>query len=81
MDVRYHFVREYLENDEVKVIFVKSEENTADIYTKNLGSEVFIKHIGNIMDGYLPHLKHRKGVENIFFKMEEMNREIVMIDK
>jgi hypothetical protein len=42
--IRYHFVREYVEDGIVKINFVQSEENDADIFTKNLGSELFKKH-------------------------------------
>jgi predicted RNA-binding protein with RPS1 domain len=44
IDIRYHFVREYVEDGIVKINFVQSEENDADIFTKNLGSELFKKH-------------------------------------
>jgi Reverse transcriptase (RNA-dependent DNA polymerase) len=44
VDIRYHFVRDYIEEGVIKIIFVKSEENDSDIYTKNLGDELFKKH-------------------------------------
>ena len=81
MDVRYYFGREYNHSNEVKVIFVKSEETTADVFTKNLSSEVFIKHIGNFMDDYFSNLKHKKDDKNIFFKVEEMNKRKVATDR
>jgi hypothetical protein len=46
VDVRYHFVRDYIEDGIVKIVFVKSEDNDSDIYTKNLGEELFYKHSG-----------------------------------
>jgi hypothetical protein len=46
VDVRYHFVRDYIEDGMVKIVFVKSEDNDSDIYTKNLGEELFYKHSG-----------------------------------
>ena len=33
--IRYHYVREFVENDTIKLVFVKSENNLADNYTKN----------------------------------------------
>ena len=36
IDTRYHFVREYIDDGVLKVVFVKSEDNHADIMTKNL---------------------------------------------
>ena len=41
VDTCYHFVREYSEDNRVKIIFVKSADNQADPYTKNLGVEIF----------------------------------------
>ena len=41
VDVRYHFVREYIEDGMIKIIFVKSKDNDADIFTKNLDGEAF----------------------------------------
>ena len=44
VDIRYHFVRDYIEDGVIKIIFVRSEENDSDIFTKNLGEEAFNKH-------------------------------------
>ncbi len=43
-DTRYHFVREYIQDGTMKVVFVRSEENDADIFTKKLSGEVSAKH-------------------------------------
>ena len=44
IDVRYHFIREYIEDGTVEIIFVPSENNDADIFTKNVGKEAHNKH-------------------------------------
>jgi len=44
VDIRYHFVREYVEDGIVKIVFVRSEDNDADIFTKNLNGESFKRH-------------------------------------
>ena len=49
IDVKYHFVREYVEDGMIKVVFVKSEENDADIWTKNVKSDIFKKHTEKFM--------------------------------
>ena len=49
--VRYHFVREYIEEGIIKIIFVRSKDNDADIFTKNLPKELFNKHRDSVMDG------------------------------
>jgi hypothetical protein len=45
VDTRYHFVREHVVNEFIKIIFVKSYKNLADIFTKNIGKEIFERHI------------------------------------
>ena len=49
IDVRYNFVREFVEDEFIKIIFVKSKENHADIFTKNTNREVFEKHVENFV--------------------------------
>ena len=51
IDVKYHFIREYIENGVIKIIFVKSEDNMADPMTKNLSVKDFEKH-RNYLDIY-----------------------------
>jgi len=68
IDTRYHFVREYIEDGIVKVIFVRSEDNDADIFTKNLNTETFNKHCESIglkdeEPPTTPKMGNRKGVE------------------
>ena len=40
----YHWIREYINNEMVTVKYVKSEDNVANICTKNLQSSLFKKH-------------------------------------
>ena len=49
IDIRYHFVREFVEDEFIKIIFVKSEDNHADIFTKNTTREIFEKHVENFV--------------------------------
>ena len=44
IDIRAHFVREFIEDGIIKVIFIRSEDNDADIFTKNTTEELFKKH-------------------------------------
>jgi hypothetical protein len=70
IDTRYHFVRENIEDGIVKVVFVRSEENDVDIFTKHLNTETFNKHCSSIglEDEELPEapkMGNRKDVEII----------------
>ncbi|KAL7573327.1 hypothetical protein ACA910_011690 [Epithemia clementina (nom. ined.)] len=44
IDVQSHYVREYIEDGIEKIIFVKSEDNDADIETKNVSPQLQEKH-------------------------------------
>jgi hypothetical protein len=44
IDIRHHGMKEYIEDGFIKIIFVRSEENDSDIFTKNLGNELHEKH-------------------------------------
>ena len=44
IDIRAHFVREFIEDGILKIVFIKSEDNDADIFTKNTSEELFNKH-------------------------------------
>ena len=35
--MRYHFIREYIVDGTVEIVFVPSEKHDADIFTKNVG--------------------------------------------
>ena len=44
IDIRTSFVREYQEDGKIIIKFVKSEENEADIFTKNTTNVIFHNH-------------------------------------
>ena len=52
VDIRYHFVRDLIETGIVEISFVRSEENDSDVFTKNLGEELFCKHTNKFMSAF-----------------------------
>ena len=44
VDIRYRFVQEFVLDRFIKVIFVKTENNDSDIFTKNLGGDLYERH-------------------------------------
>ena len=44
IDIRTSFVKEYQEDGNIIIKFVKSEENEADIFTKNTTNVIFSNH-------------------------------------
>ena len=49
VDIRYHFVREFVEDGIIKIRFVKSTNNTADIFTKNVKGDDYERHSNQFM--------------------------------
>ena len=64
INTHYHFVREYIEDGQMKVEFVRLEEHKANIFTKNLSREYYKKHQNAIM-GLEANIevRNRKGVD------------------
>ncbi len=52
VDIRYKFVNKYVEDGIVKSIFVKSKENDADIFTKNLNENPLFTHSSKFVKIY-----------------------------
>ncbi len=49
VDVRYHFVRESVEEGFVKIVFVQSEQYTSDGFTKNVTGDIYDAHVADYM--------------------------------
>ena len=49
IDIRTNFVREYVEDGFIKIIFVKSEDNNSDGFTKNTNVETYDRHHGSFV--------------------------------
>jgi len=49
IDVHSHYVCEFIEDGVVKIVFVKSVENQADIFTKNTNINTFEGHVNKMM--------------------------------
>ena len=50
VNICYHYIREYVEDGTVKVVFVKSSDNEADLFTKNLNEQATKKHVSKFME-------------------------------
>lgn len=44
VDIRHHFVRDQIEQGNIQLFRVDSTDNPADMFTKNLGPQLFLKH-------------------------------------
>ena len=50
IDVRHKFVNEMVDNKIIKIEFVRTAENDADLFTKNLGKELHNKHSEKLIE-------------------------------
>eukprot|EP00982_Pelagococcus_subviridis_P007561 30657-Pelagococcus_subviridis.AAC.4 len=46
VDVRYHFVRQYISEKKVELFYVPSAQNVADLFTKALCADLHRKRVG-----------------------------------
>ena len=44
VDVRYNYVKEYVEDGFIEIVFVRSEDNRADVFTKNVSKDIYNNH-------------------------------------
>jgi len=49
IDIRYKWVSEFIENGDVQIVFVKTAENDADIFTKNVSGDLNERHVRQMM--------------------------------
>ena len=45
VELKYHFIRQYVEEGFIRIIFVRTEENISDVFTKNVTGEIQERHI------------------------------------
>jgi hypothetical protein len=48
IDIRYHYVWQLIKEKRIELFFVEGAENTADLFTKNLGAPKFLKFRGQL---------------------------------
>jgi hypothetical protein len=48
IDIRYHFIREHVESGTVELLFVPTEQQIADIFTKPLDESTFFRLVGEL---------------------------------
>ena len=52
VDTRYHFVREMIVDGFIKIVFVRTIDNDADVFTKNVNRETYDRHVGKFLGVY-----------------------------
>jgi hypothetical protein len=67
IDIHTHYVRNVIMDEIIKTLFVKSENNAADIFTKNVTEYQFLKHTSSCMN----HLADEKHHTYVMIEEEE----------
>ena len=50
IQTRYHFTREYVQDGILKIVYISSENNDEDIFTKNTDEKTFWRHTKKFMN-------------------------------
>ena len=50
IDMRHHYIRELIDQGIIKLIFVRTDKNSADFYTKNVSGERFIANFDPLFE-------------------------------
>jgi hypothetical protein len=61
IDIRFHYIRELVDQGLLRVEFVRTDNNIADIFTKNLSKESFEKHQRSL--GLVNSRSYKEGVK------------------
>jgi hypothetical protein len=50
IDVKYHYVQEFVYKGEIQILCVRSENNHSDVFTKNTSQKVYDQQTGEFME-------------------------------
>ena len=53
VDTPYHFVRETIVDGFIQIIFMRTDDNDANMFTKNVNRETYDRHVGKFMGTYV----------------------------
>ena len=62
IDKRFHWINQYVDEDKVNVNYIKSENNVADLLTKNLQPRLFEKHTSKLVTNVVDKSKQMNDV-------------------
>ena len=61
LDIKTHFIRSYVEQGIIKILFVKSEGNLEDGFTKSTGEDSYMRSFAYMDDICSDGWHHNKG--------------------
>jgi hypothetical protein len=59
VELKYHFIRQYVEEGFIRIIFVRTDENTSDVFTKNVSGEIMERHNMEFITNRTTYLEKR----------------------
>jgi hypothetical protein len=73
IDVRLHFMRNMVASGDVKVLFVRSEENESDCLTKNVTEKLFQYHVPDLFNGTLKYWRKDNKLDGLSSDSDQWN--------
>ena len=61
IDIHHHFMRDMVEDKDMDIKYIRSEENPSNIMTNNCSEDDYVKHMKSIMEGKLWELVETGG--------------------
>ena len=49
IELRHHFIRDHVALNHINLQYVRTDNNAADLFTKNLAFNIFSRHVGRVM--------------------------------
>ena len=67
VDVKYHFIQDLIKDDYLDIVYVKSEDNYADLMTKNVSKDVYDRLlVSGIQDGHIETKRENVGLMSVW---------------
>ena len=57
VELKYHFIRQYVEEGFIKIVFVHTDDTTSDVFTKNVTGEILERHTGQFVIDHKLYLR------------------------
>ena len=88
VDVKWHFIRELIDSEALKVEFVPTENNVADLFTKNLPADLYKRHssilvspVGEVTESMSLRVPIGEGVKDAPSKVGQTDEETIRAPK
>ena len=63
IEIKYHFIREFIKEGYGKIFKIRTEENVAEIRTKKQGVNLIIEHESELVNGIITKVGHQINIK------------------